>query len=52
MYINMMIREIRAISNGNKKYGIKAIEKTLDMIVFFLNSIPLSEIENLDQLIG
>lgn len=25
MYVNMIIREIRAISNGNKNHGLKAI---------------------------
>lgn len=55
-YVNMLIRYLRNYRNKkselNKQLYYGAIGKMLEMLVFFLNSIELAEIESLDELIG
>lgn len=49
-YMKMMIENVR---NAHKfKNPMKIVEKLFEMILFFLNSISLGEIESLEQLIG
>ena len=49
-YIKMLILNIRMSSHSPNSE--KVIEKLFDMVLFFLNSISLEEVESLEELIG
>lgn len=55
-YINMLINYLRVYKNKkgelSREVYTGVIARLLDMLVFFLNSIDLEEIDSLDELIG